>query len=160
MHVPRLLLQPKLAAAARTPTRLSLPYILDPRATRKRLTQPPNQPCFQVLFPLTLVSELSTDFTKWPTVKQFTSWLGLCPNWKKTGGKVKSSHTRKGRAAPRLSSGGVEPARSKSLFHQAEIGPRVRRAKQGRAAECWTPCRSSLLRASDSRHPHPFRNRL
>jgi transposase len=46
---------------------------------------------------LTLVSELGTDFSKWPTVKQFTSWLGLCPNWKKTGGKVKSSHTRKGK---------------------------------------------------------------
>ena len=45
---------------------------------------------------LTVVSELGTDFTKWPTVKHFTSWLGLCPNWKKTGGKVKSSHTRRG----------------------------------------------------------------
>ena len=49
------------------------------------------------LHALTLVSELGTDFSKWPTVKQFTSWLGLCPNWKKTGGKVKSSHTRKGK---------------------------------------------------------------
>src|SRR5262245_51006887 len=38
---------------------------------------------------LTLVSELGTDFSKWPTVKHFTSWLGLCPNWQKTGGKVK-----------------------------------------------------------------------
>jgi transposase len=46
---------------------------------------------------LTLVGELGSDFTKWPTVKHFTSWLGLCPNWKKTGGKVKSSHTRKGK---------------------------------------------------------------
>jgi len=42
-----------------------------------------------------------TDFTKWPTVKHFTSWLGLCPNFKKSGGKVQSSRTRrgKGRAA-------------------------------------------------------------
>ncbi len=50
---------------------------------------------------LTLISELGTDMTKWPTVKHFTSWLGLCPNFKKTGGKVKSSKTRrgKGRAA-------------------------------------------------------------
>ena len=56
------------------------------------------------LHALTLVSELGTDFTKWPTVKQFTSWLGLCPNWKKTGGQVKSSRTRqgKGRAARAL----------------------------------------------------------
>ena len=49
------------------------------------------------LHALTLISELGTDFTKWPTVKHFTSWLGLCPNWKKTGGKVKSSKTRKGK---------------------------------------------------------------
>jgi transposase len=46
---------------------------------------------------LTLVSELGTDFSKWPTSKHFSSWLGLCPNWKKTGGKVKSSRTRKGK---------------------------------------------------------------
>jgi transposase len=49
------------------------------------------------LHALTLVGELGTDFSKWPTVSQFTSWLGLCPNFKKTGGKVKSSHTRKGK---------------------------------------------------------------
>ena len=46
---------------------------------------------------LTLVSELGTDFTKWPTVKHFASWLGLCPNWQQTGGKVKSSRTRTGK---------------------------------------------------------------
>jgi transposase len=49
------------------------------------------------LHALTLISELGTDFTKWPSVKHFTSWLGLCPNWKKTGGKVQSSKTRKGK---------------------------------------------------------------
>jgi transposase len=49
------------------------------------------------LHALTLVSELGTDFSKWPTLKQFTCWLGLCPNWKKTGGKVQSSHTRRGK---------------------------------------------------------------
>jgi transposase len=46
---------------------------------------------------LTLVGEPGTDFTKWPTAKHFASWLGLCPNWKKTGGKVQSSRTRKGK---------------------------------------------------------------
>jgi transposase len=53
---------------------------------------------------LTLVSELGCDFSKWPSVKHFTSWLGLCPCWKKTGGKVQSSRTRrgKGRAAHAL----------------------------------------------------------
>jgi len=49
------------------------------------------------LHALTLLSELGTDFTKGPSVKHFTSWLGLCPNWKKTGGKVQSSKTRKGK---------------------------------------------------------------
>ena len=44
---------------------------------------------------LTLVSELGSDFSKRPTVKHFTCWLGLCRNWQKTGGKVKSSRTRK-----------------------------------------------------------------
>jgi transposase len=46
---------------------------------------------------LTLVGELGCDFTKWPTVKHFTSWLGLCPNLKKTGGKVQASKTRRGK---------------------------------------------------------------
>lgn len=49
------------------------------------------------LHALTLVSELGCDLSKWPTLKQFTSWLGLCPNWKKTGGKVQSSQTRRGK---------------------------------------------------------------
>ena len=46
---------------------------------------------------LTLVSELGGDFAKWPTVGQFASWLGLCPQFQQTGGKVKSSRTRKGK---------------------------------------------------------------
>jgi transposase len=46
---------------------------------------------------LTLVGELGADFSKWPTVKHFTSWLGLCPNWRQSGGKVKSSATRRGK---------------------------------------------------------------
>jgi transposase len=46
---------------------------------------------------LTLVSELGGDLTRWPTVKHFCSWLGLCPNWRKTGGKVQSSRTRRGK---------------------------------------------------------------
>lgn len=46
---------------------------------------------------LTLVGELGADFTKWPTVKHFTSWLGLCPNVRQSGGKVTSSATRRGK---------------------------------------------------------------
>jgi transposase len=67
---------------------------------------------------LTLISELGCDFTKWPTVKHFASWLGLCPNWKKTGGKVQSSQTRKGknRAAGALRLAAWSLIRSKSYL--------------------------------------------
>jgi transposase len=67
---------------------------------------------------LTLVSELGSDFTKWPTVQQFCSWLGLCPNWRQTGGKVKSSHTRRGknRAAHALRLASWSLLRSKSYL--------------------------------------------
>jgi transposase len=70
------------------------------------------------LHALTLVSELGTDFSKWPTVKHFASWLGLCPNWKKTGGKVKSSQTRPGknRAAHALRLAAWGLMRSKSYL--------------------------------------------
>jgi hypothetical protein len=61
---------------------------------------------------------LGTDFTKWPTVKHFTCWLGLCPNWQKTGGKVKSSQTRRGknRAAHTLRLAAWGLMRSKSYL--------------------------------------------
>ncbi len=56
--------------------------------------------------------------SEWPTVKQFASWLGLCPQFKKTGGKVKSSKTRKGKnraaTALRLAAWGL--MRSKSYL--------------------------------------------
>ncbi len=67
---------------------------------------------------LTLIGELGSDMTKWPTVKHFTSWLGLCPNWKKTGGQVKSSQTRKGknRAASALRLAAWSLMRSKSYL--------------------------------------------
>jgi transposase len=70
------------------------------------------------LHALTLLSELGTDFTKWPSVKHFTSWLGLCPNLKKTGGKVQSSKTRKGknRAASALRLAAWSLMRSKSYL--------------------------------------------
>jgi transposase len=75
---------------------------------------------------LTLVSELGSDFTKWPTVKHFTSWLGLCPNFKKTGGKVQSSRTRrgKGRAAHTLRLAAWSLMRSK-----AALGAYLRRQR-------------------------------
>lgn len=44
---------------------------------------------------LKLVSECGTDMRRWPTAKNFTSWLTLAPGNKITGGKVLSSKTRR-----------------------------------------------------------------
>jgi transposase len=43
----------------------------------------------------TLLSEVGRDMTKWKTEKHFTSWLGLSPNAKRSGGKNQSMNTRK-----------------------------------------------------------------
>jgi transposase len=44
---------------------------------------------------LAVVSEVGADMVKFPTVKHFTSWLGLCPGTKITGGKVMSGKTKR-----------------------------------------------------------------
>ncbi len=48
-----------------------------------------------VLTVQTILSEVGLDPTRFPTVKHFCSWLGLCPGSRISGGKVKSSQTRK-----------------------------------------------------------------
>lgn len=47
-----------------------------------------------VLTVQTIFSEVGLDSTRFPSVKHFCSWLGLCPGSRLTGGKVKSSQTR------------------------------------------------------------------
>ena len=44
---------------------------------------------------LKLVGECGTDLSAWPSAKRFTSWLGLAPRNKISGGKVLSSKTRR-----------------------------------------------------------------
>lgn len=44
---------------------------------------------------LVILSEVGLDASLFPTVKHFVSWLGLCPGSRITGGKVKSSKTRR-----------------------------------------------------------------
>jgi transposase len=43
----------------------------------------------------TIISEVGLDPTAFPTEKHFSSWLGLSPNNRITGGRVKSSKTKK-----------------------------------------------------------------
>ena len=45
---------------------------------------------------LTVISEIGPEVSKFATVKHFGSWLGLCPQIKKTGGRIRSSRTRPG----------------------------------------------------------------
>jgi transposase len=52
-------------------------------------------PGFQASTAQTLLSEVGRDMTKWKTAKHFTSWLGLSPNAKRSGGKDASMKTRK-----------------------------------------------------------------
>lgn len=42
-----------------------------------------------------ILSEVGTDMGKWPSAKHFTSWLGLSPNNKVSGGKQLSSRTER-----------------------------------------------------------------
>ena len=42
-----------------------------------------------------ILSEIGLDASRFPSVKHFTSWLGLSPGSRISGGKVKSSRTRK-----------------------------------------------------------------
>lgn len=44
---------------------------------------------------LSIISEVGTDMSKWKTEHYFTSWLGLAPNTKISGGKVISSKIKK-----------------------------------------------------------------
>lgn len=45
---------------------------------------------------LVILSEIGTDMSKFPTVKQFVSWLGLCPQHQGSAGKIKSRRVRRG----------------------------------------------------------------
>ncbi len=44
---------------------------------------------------LTIISEIGTDMTKWPSVKHFAAWLGLAPRNDISGGKVLRSRVLK-----------------------------------------------------------------
>jgi transposase len=65
---------------------------------------------------LTVLSEIGTDMSRWPTVKHFCSWLGLCPNHRISGGKVLSRRTKpcanRAAAALRLAAYGLHRSQS------------------------------------------------
>jgi len=79
----------------------------------------------------TIISEVGTDRSKFPTVKHFGSWLGLAPHNDISGGKVLRSRTRKvvNRAAQAFRQAAQSVARSDRAFGaylrrmRARLGP-------------------------------------
>jgi transposase len=45
---------------------------------------------------LNVLAEIGIDMSKWPTEKHFVSWLGLCPQHRGSGGRIKNRRLRGG----------------------------------------------------------------
>jgi transposase len=82
---------------------------------------------------LKLVGECGTDLSAWPSAKHFTSWLGLAPSNKISGGKVLSSSTRRtsSRAASLLRLAAVTVGRTDTALgaFYRRLGARIGKAK-------------------------------
>ena len=75
---------------------------------------------------LKIVSEVGTDMSRWKTVKNFTSWMTLCPGNKESGGKILSTRTR--RSTNRVAT--VLRLAANSLHNsQSALGAYLRRMK-------------------------------
>jgi hypothetical protein len=79
----------------------------------------------------TILTEVGTDMSKWPSVKNFASWLGLAPHNDISGGKVLRSRTLKtdNRAGQAFRQAAAAVTRSNSAFgafyrrKRAQLGP-------------------------------------
>lgn len=71
-----------------------------------------------VLTAQTVISEIGLDMSRWPTVKHFASWLGLCPHNDVSGGKVQKRYSKKStnRAAQALRNAARALSRSQSAL--------------------------------------------
>ena len=59
---------------------------------------------------LMVISEMGLDMSTWPSEKHFTSWLGVSPHQRVSGGKVLSSRTRPTTNRPPRRYGWLRPA--------------------------------------------------
>lgn len=73
-------------------------------ATRRKLRQLMFKMCgvdltridgIDITTALTVISEVGPDMSRFPTIKHFAAWLGLCPWTRITGSKVISGKTRR-----------------------------------------------------------------
>lgn len=87
---------------------------------------------------LVVVSEVGADMSRFATVKHFTSWLGLCPGTKITGGKVMSGKTRRcvNRAsqALRLAAAALRSSKSALGAYNRRMWSRMDKPKAATAA--------------------------
>ena len=108
---------------------------------------------------LKLVGECGTNLAAWPTAKHFTSWLGLAPHNKISGGKVLSSKTRRtsNRAASllRLAAGTV--GRTDTALGASTAGYRRGWAKRRRSPPPRARSRFCSTTRSGTAWPTPIR---
>jgi len=82
---------------------------------------------------LKIISEIGTDLRRFPSVKHFTSWLGLCPGTKISGGKALSGTTKRcaNRAAQALRMAAQALRKSQSALgaYHRRLCARMDRAK-------------------------------
>jgi transposase len=75
---------------------------------------------------LTLASEVGFDLTPWKTEKHFSSWLGVCPGTKRSGGKVLDPKTKRN---PNRAAQAFRMAASSLYRSQTALGAFYRRIK-------------------------------
>jgi transposase len=145
-------------------------------ASSKRRTKNKNQPAFDVRSEIiqltgvdltavsgisdslaqTILAEIGTDMTRWPTVKHFASWLGLAPRNDISGGKVLRSRTlpTANRAGQAFRQAATAVARGPSAFGAYY---RRKRAKSGpQAAQVATAHKIARTVYFLLKHRRPF----
>lgn len=80
---------------------------------------------------LTIISEVGLDMSKFPTVKHFASWLGLCTQESKSGGKILKNKTQK---KPNRAAEALRIAASTLHKSESALGAFFRRIKSRRGA--------------------------
>jgi len=93
----------------------------------------------------TLVAEIGTDLTRFPSAKHLASWAGLCPGNHESAGKRRSGKTRKG--SPWLRACLVQAAHAASRTKGTYLAAQYRRlsARRGRAKAAVAVAHSILI---------------
>jgi transposase len=79
-----------------------------------------------VLTAQTVIAEAGADLSAFPSEKQFTSWLGLCPTNEQSGGKILNRRTRK---VVNRATGAFRNAAVTLLRSQSYLGAQYRRLR-------------------------------